>query len=48
MDQLRRVFDLPENAERLRKYKCALTSQPGVLFITTYHLCFIGGTRLLP
>jgi len=43
MDQLKRVFDLPSDAERLKKYKCALTSQPGVLFVTTYHLCFIGG-----
>uniref|UniRef100_A0A6S9XZE7 Protein kinase domain-containing protein n=1 Tax=Chrysotila carterae TaxID=13221 RepID=A0A6S9XZE7_CHRCT len=43
MEQLRRVFDLPETSVRLKKFKCALGSQPGQLHVTTNHLCFLGG-----
>jgi len=45
IDQIRRAFQLPDDAENVTKYKCSLSSQPGVLFVTTYDLCFMGGKK---
>ena len=43
MENLRKTFDLPADAVRLRKSRCALVSQLGAFYVTSYHLCFIGG-----
>ena len=43
MEALRKAFDLPGDAVRLRKSRCALVSQLGAFYVTSYHLCFIGG-----
>jgi serine/threonine protein kinase len=43
MENLRKTFDLPADAVRLRKSRCALVSQLGSLYVTSYHICFIGG-----
>jgi calcium/calmodulin-dependent protein kinase I len=43
MENLRKTFDLPADSVRLRKSRCALVSQLGSLYVTSYHICFIGG-----
>ena len=43
MESLRKTFNLPADALRLRKSKCALVSQLGSMYVTSYHVCFIGG-----
>jgi len=43
MEGLRKAFDLPADAVRVRKSRCALVSQLGAFYVTSYHLCFIGG-----
>jgi len=42
MDNLRKTFDLPKDSVRLRKSRCALVSQLGSLYVTSFHICFIG------
>merc|ERR1719359_2127180 len=44
MSKLRKYFELPAEAERIKKYKCVLGGSPGHLHITTSHLCFLGGS----
>jgi len=43
MENLRKTFGLPADSVRLRKSRCALVSQLGSLYVTSYHICFIGG-----
>jgi len=43
MEALRKTFNLPADSVRLRKSKCALVSQLGSMYVTSYHVCFIGG-----
>jgi calcium/calmodulin-dependent protein kinase I len=49
MEPLRKAFALPADAVRIDRFRCALTSQPGHLHVTTHHLCFLasfGGKKL--
>jgi len=41
IDQLRRTFALPQDAERISQFKCALEGKAGQLHVTTYHVCFL-------
>jgi len=40
--QLMRAFNIPSDSAKLGKWKCALGSQLGNFYLTTYHVCFIG------
>ena len=49
MEPLRKAFALPADAVRIARFRCALSSPPGYLHVTTYHLCFLasfGGKKL--
>jgi calcium/calmodulin-dependent protein kinase I len=43
MENLRKTFDLPADSVKLKKSRCAYVSQLGSLYVTSYHVCFIGG-----
>jgi len=45
MSKLRKLFDLPESCERVKKYKCMYSGTYGHLHITTTHLCWFGGSK---